>query len=218
GTSEAVLGQFLRKHHSLARDMIIATKCGMLWKNDGTTPQDFSPESMREAVENSLRLLGGHIHLLQLHSINMDVLDREESLKVLEYFRGQGDVDFVGATCTRPPEAAMKAAFSGRFDTLQVQYNPLDQSMAKAIRIAGEQNLGVIVNRPLATGLFSNKSQFAADPKQRDAARQIQAQSGAEDLAAYSWKFVFDNPHVTLALIGTRDIGHLRENIRGLNR
>lgn len=217
GTSEAVLGQFLSAHPDLAREMIIATKCGMLWRDDGTTPQDFLPESMRQSVENSLRLLGGHLHLLQLHSINMEVLSREESLRVLEDFQQQGDVDFIGTTCTRPPEAAVKAAtLIGRFDTLQVQYNPLDQSMAKAINTAGGFGLGVIVNRPLATGVLSSKVQFASDPKQREAARQIQAQSGAADLAAYSWEFIFSNPSVTLALTGTRDIEHLKENLRAL--
>ena len=218
GKSEQLLGGFIKEHSDLSREMIIATKCGESSREDGTTVKDYSPIAIRRSVDNSLHLLGGHIHLLQIHSINLRLLDNEELLRTLEDIKKQGDIDYLGVTCTTPPEAVEKALTMGIFSTIQVPYNCLNPEMGSVISLAGEKKVGVIVNRPLATGLLSSKNEFVSDPTQLEGIRKIKEQIGEQDLTEYAWRFIFNNPSVSVVLTGTRDIDNLKENLRSITK
>jgi len=219
GESEARLGEFLIANQQFAQELIISTKCGKHSRPGETKSySDYSAPALRTSVENSLRLLGNHIHLLSLHSAPLEALRNEEALRVLEDFKDKGDVDHLGVTVTNSPEAAIAAVQIGIFEVLQVPYNLVDQTMAVAIQLAGESNIGVVTNRPLATGVLTPKFAEGVGDHQTDKiARkwrsEIEQVRTRDDLAQHAWDFVFSNPHVSSVLTGTRSLEHLQENL-----
>lgn len=218
GSSEKILGEFLRDNNETAQRLFIATKCGEYSRSDGTTYKDYSPKAIRRSVENSLRLFGGHIGLLQIHSVPEEVLGNEEILRVLGNFKANGSVDLIGVTSSAHPKVVVKAVDMGIFSAVQVPYNLLNRSMEDAMRYASDNQVGVIVNRPLATGLLSSKNIFA-DEKERDLVRKIQLTQlgiGGTSLTSYAWNFILNNPHVSVALSGTGNLTHLEDNIKDI--
>lgn len=212
GASEEILGEFLRNNRGVSQSLFIATKCGEHFRPDGTTFKDYSPEAIRKSAENSLTLLGGHINLLQIHSVPMEVLENEEALRALEDLKDQGDVDSIGISCTFPPEIVMRAVGMGIFSAVQVPYNFLNQNMEQAMRYASDNAVKIIINRPLATGLLSPKNVFAEE-KDRAVIRKVLSEIGDMDLARYSWDFILKNPHISTILTGTGNLDHLRQNL-----
>lgn len=218
GESEVRLGRFLRQHSSLAQQLIISTKCGK-YSSPGETKSvsDYSAGALRTSIEQSLRLLG-HIHLLSLHSAPLEVLSDDEALRVLDDFRSSGEVDYLGVTVTDSSEAAEAAAKMEIFAVLQVPYNPLEQKMAVAMQLASENGIGVVTNRPLATGVLTPKlddgiGDYQTDKIARKWQVEIKHLRTRDDLVRHCWNFIFSNPHITAVLTGTRSLGHLRENL-----
>ncbi len=223
GVSERLLSGFLKENPAIARDLIIATKCGEHQKEDGSTYYDYSADAIERSIENSLALLG-HIHLLQIHSVNSNVLEDNEALQVLEKHKNGSDVDLIGVTASWPPEIVRESINTGIFSTIQVAYNPLMNEMEQVMAFAKNKNITVLVNQPLIRGILSSKSKYA-DGQMLEGwvgekllmAGELQKKIGEKSLAKHSFEFIFNNPNVSVVFTGTRSLDHLRQNIGYLN-
>ncbi len=146
--SEAKLGRALEG----ARDrVVIATK---------SMARDAA--SMAKDVETSLaNLRCGVIDLYQLHNVAaQDVLDRVlgpgGAYEALDRARREGKIRFIGVT-SHSRQALVRAIETGRFDTVQHPYNPLEREWrGDAIAAARARGLGIIAMKPAAGGAISN--------------------------------------------------------------
>ena len=105
-------------------EYVLATKAGhFLPRNQG---QDWTAEVILTSIDRSLkRMKTDHVDLLQLHSCNVEVLEKGEVIEALRKVRDSGKTRFIGYSGDN--ENAEWAVNSGVFDTLQTSFNLVDQ-------------------------------------------------------------------------------------------
>jgi uncharacterized protein len=118
--------------------------------------------AMAKDIDTSLaNLRCGVIDLYQLHNVAADdalekVLAKGGAYEALEAARRAGKIRFIGVT-GHSREVLVRAIETGRFDTVQHPYNPLEREWrADVIAAARAHGLGVIAMKPAAGGAISN--------------------------------------------------------------
>jgi aryl-alcohol dehydrogenase-like predicted oxidoreductase len=147
---------------------------------------------------------GGRVDLMQIHNL----VAWRAHLPMLEAARDQGLVGLIGAThysAAAFPELAELMA-TGRIDTVQVPYNPLQREVEQRILpLADELGIGVLLMRPLGEG------------------RLVRRQPGPAELAPLrpfgvtTWvhallKWGLSDPRVHVSLAATAHPDRLPEN------
>ena len=117
GISEEMIGRTI----SARRDeYVLATKCGQ--DDPGVYP--WTRESVQDDIDASLRRLKtDHVDILQLHSCELDVLQRGDVIDVLLKARDDGKTRFVGYSGDN--EAAAWVVESGLFDGELICISPI---------------------------------------------------------------------------------------------
>jgi aryl-alcohol dehydrogenase-like predicted oxidoreductase len=199
GLSERRLGAFLAAHPELRSSIIVATKCGQSYdfEKDVVRPHDYSAEAIDRSADQSLRLLGQPIDLMQIHSLNPNQLEQElgsdkGALAAIKRLQKTGDIRYAGITFSSWDEKRydlLDQALKGDdFVSIQIPYNLSSPAMQPALEIAASHNIGIIANRPLRNGLL--------DQRVEDAMR-----------------FALSNPVITTVLTGTANPKHLEQNL-----
>ena len=137
GQAEQLLAEALgeRRH-----DAVVATK---IWTN--------SRHEGQEQLERAVRRFGGRVDVMQIHNL----LAWREHLPMLEAARDRGELGLIGLThySSRAFDELEIAMDTGRFDTVQLPYNPLERQVERRLLPrAGELGLGVLVMRPFGEG------------------------------------------------------------------
>lgn len=208
--SEALLGRALE---GARRDKIIlATKCGE-WFDGNASQYNYSYAETEKFIEQSLRQLRtDRIDLLQIHSGNVDVVRRGETLAAMKKAQMSGKIRFLGISVDAE-DAALAAVEDGGYDCIQLSYNLVSRSMEKSvIPKAEERNLG----DGLAAGRLTTKFALLSDEKQKAQISKIaeRAEKVGINLAEYAIHFVLANNAVSTAIVGTKSPAHLRENVK----
>ncbi|MDQ2077179.1 aldo/keto reductase [Marinimicrobium sp. ABcell2] len=161
GASERFLGQRLSQSEPRP---IIATKYG---RGGETYPDKYSLNNLRDAVRRSQdRLKRDCIDLLQLHCVPTEVVARGEIFDWLRTVQQEGLIRYFGASVETVEEALICAEHSD-LTSLQVIYNIFRQKLRdELLPKAKENQIGIIVRLPLASGMlsgkFDEKTQFAS--------------------------------------------------------
>jgi hypothetical protein len=192
GRSEEMMGAALHGH----RDKItLATKVsGGQW----------TPAQIRASVEASLRRLQTDvIDVIQFHggwypAEHVDLILQGGGLAEFQRLRDEGKVRFLGFTTEGPSAGVEELIATGEFDTMQVRYNLMYQHPSDwhnntgVIRQAKEQDMGVILMRPLTSGVF----------------QRLMAEAFPEidvlDVGRLLLNYVLSDPYVDVALVGMR--------------
>ena len=155
GRSESLLGIVLSRHR---KDVVIATKVGVVRTSTGDLRKDFSKQHIYHAVDGSLkRLRSDYIDLYQMHNPTIDDLQRGEIQEVMEQLQDAGKIRFWGVSISTVQEG-LEIVRRGWGHTLQVLYNVLNQAPAdELLPLAKERGFGVIARVPLASGLLTGK-------------------------------------------------------------
>jgi len=195
GISEEILGRVIGKRRA---ECIVATKVS-----------NYDGKSVIESVEQSLRRLQtGVVDVIQVHGGDYppDVLDtilNGGGLDAFQKLRDQGKVRFLGFTAELPSGGVSHLIATGAFDVMQIRYNVLFQGACDfinergAMREAEAQQMGVVIMRPMTSGIF-----------QRLVKRAFPQLSEA-DLGAFLLNYVLSNPFVDVAIIGMRRIAEV---------
>jgi hypothetical protein len=198
-------------------EYILATKCGHVV--EGTTGEPWNAATIEESIDRSLRRMKtDHLDIVQPHSPDLDTLERGEIVEALVRAKMAGKTRFLGFSGDN--EAARWAVNSGVFDTLQTTFNLVDQRARDGLFVEAQaRDIGIIVKRPLANGMWGKDRAAYAYAEQyltrvREMARAGPVPGAPDDPILLSMGFVFAHPEVDMALVGTNNLAHLRSNIK----
>jgi aryl-alcohol dehydrogenase-like predicted oxidoreductase len=209
--SEERIGKALKGKRN---QFYVATKCGE-WFDGKESVYDYSSSETRKFIESSLRRLQtDYIDLIQIHSGSAQVVQEGETLRAMEDAQREGKVRFFGISCDKT-DAAFAAIENGRFDAIQVSFNPLFMDMEEVLKIAGERNIGVVIKDCLARGRLSGKSRLFADDKLKKSVGKLEtlAKDKGMQLSELSLRFVLARAAVSTIIVGTKRIEHLEKNV-----
>jgi aryl-alcohol dehydrogenase-like predicted oxidoreductase len=153
GRSEAAVGRVVG---SRSERVYVGTKCGR--KISPHTSEGYTPERLREFVEESLRNTGMEtLDLMQLHCPPTEVYYRPEIFEAFDRMKDEGKIRNLGVSVEKVEEG-LKAVEYPNVATVQIIFNLLRRRPAELFfDRASERNVGIIVRVPLASGLLSGK-------------------------------------------------------------
>ena len=207
--SESLIAEAL---YPYPKDLVIATKGGLLRTGPGQWPQDGRPEHLREALEGSLRRLRlDHIDLYQFHRPDPNV-PFEDSVGTLAKMREEGKIRYVGLSNITIGQL-LRAQKIMPIVTVQNHYNlAMRQSeqmtvseTEEMIDLCARQGIGFIPWSPLAFGELAHSGSILDQVAKRHGARPGQI--------ALAW--LLKRSSTMLPIPGTSSVNHLEENIAG---
>ena len=177
GLGETILAKALRRQRS---QITIGTKVGYDFyhhtsrRGQEELPQDWRPEYVRFALEESLKRLGTtYLDLYQLHNPRLEAIQRDDLFATLEQLKAEGKIRAYGVALGPAINLRQidegKAAIEGRrVQTVQIIYNLLEQALGEALFPVGrEQESSFLVRVPHASGLLdgtvTEETVFAKD-------------------------------------------------------
>ena len=213
--NETMIGKTVSRRRD---EFFLATKCGHL--DDFTEGEDWTPETIAASVDRSLRRMRtDYVDLLQLHSCDVDVLERGDAIEALQRAREQGKTRFIGYSGDN--ENAAWAVESGVFDTLQISYGITDQRpRSKGILAAAEaRGMGIIAKRPVSNNVWRREEttlayarEYARRARLLEAMGDVPGEPDDPFLTAYG--FVLAQPEIDTIIVGTHNADHVRDNVR----
>jgi len=175
GHSEELIRQVLDER-SDRDNIIIASKAGnnfypFMEQDHKITPanNDYSIKHLEFAVEQSLKRLNVEVlDILQLHSPDLEILEKDEPWLALERLKNSGKIKHAGWSVQSFQETSQAHILERHhelIDVIQVRYNLLERKAEDVLfPMALSYETGVIVRIPLLFGLlagkFNHKSTF----------------------------------------------------------
>lgn len=151
--SEIEVGKAIKK---TTQRIYVATKCGRQIKPH--INENYTPETLRGYVEDSLKRLDvDALDLVQLHCPPTEVYYRPEIFGEFEKLKDEGKILNLGVSIEKVEEG-LKAIEFDNVTTIQVIYNMFRQRPHEELfPKASDNNVGIIVRVPLASGLLTGK-------------------------------------------------------------
>jgi aryl-alcohol dehydrogenase-like predicted oxidoreductase len=188
--------------HPYPKDLVIATKGGLVRPSAPRWDENGRPEHLRQAIEGSLkRLRVERIDLYQLHAPDPKV-PLEDSLRPIVDAQQAGKIRHVGISNvnTQELEKAMRVA---KIVSVQNQYNLGDRSSEPVLQACERLGLAFLPWYPLGSGNVLSNSRVK---KISSTAKAPPAQ------VALAW--LLAKSPVMLPIPGTGSIAHLEENVK----
>ncbi len=229
GYSETLLGKALKGRRD---KVILATKGGNVMVGPTRGKRNFGVDYIDRVMQESLqRLETDYVDLYQLHNPTVETIRTDEIWELLERRKKEGKIRHYGVSINSTEEA-LAAIEGGRSDTIQIEYNLLDQEPAEKVFPAAQKaGVGVIVRVPLRRGLLTGK--LKPEDQQRFQGEDVRARNFAGDifkqqlekverlrfletsarsLAQAAIAFCFAHPAVGVVIPGGRNARQAREN------
>jgi aryl-alcohol dehydrogenase-like predicted oxidoreductase len=239
GESEILLGRALANRR---KDVVVVTKCGVGYP-ERPKGRDSRMVSVFASVEESLRNLGtDYLDVLLIHWPDVNT-PFEETMNALDSLVHQGKVRAVGVS-NFTLEQIQECEGVRSVDVVQYGLNMFDRRMEQDIfPYCQQRGTGVMVYGPLAFGLLSgafnadttfgandwratggrpgwNVGVFAEEHFQRNlqVVEELKAiaQLRAKQMPHLALRWVLSNPAVSVALVGTRTVQEVEDNVAGL--
>jgi aryl-alcohol dehydrogenase-like predicted oxidoreductase len=234
GHSEEVVGKAVKGRRD---KVIIATKCGILWKEDGSDIYGhLKADSIKAEVESSLkRLQTDVIDLYQIHWPLPDE-DIEEGWGAIADLVKAGMVRY-GGVSNFSVDQMKRIAPIMQITSLQPPYNMVKPEIeAEILPYCAQNDIGVIVYSPMQSGLLSGKftAERAAalpgddwrkgDPNFNEPLLSLNlalvaslkkiAERKAVSVANLAIAWTLRRPEVTGAIVGARRPAQIEETIK----
>jgi pyridoxine 4-dehydrogenase len=188
--------------HPYPKDLVIATKGGLVRPSAPRWDEDGRPEHLRRALEGSLqRLKVERIDLYQLHAPDPKV-PFEESVGALAEFQREGKVRHVGVSnvSVKQLEQARKIV---TVVSVQNEYNLGDRSSEDVLKACERLGLAFLPWYPLGAGNALRSAKI------KTVAKKLGATPAQVALA-----WLLKRSRVMLPIPGTNSLEHLEENVK----
>jgi aryl-alcohol dehydrogenase-like predicted oxidoreductase len=194
------------------KELVIATKGGLLRTGPGQWPRDGRPAHLREALEGSLRRLRlDHIAIYQFHRPDPNV-PFEDSVGELARMRAEGKIRYVGLSNVTLEQLAQAQSIVP-IVTVQNRYNLSGRASERMtatqseemIDLCARQGIGFIPWNPLAAGALARPG---------GPLDQIARERGATP-AQITIAWLLQRSSTMLPIPGTSSVQHLEENALG---
>ena len=156
GYSEELLGRTLQ---SKRKDVIIATKCGLVWEKEElkAISKRATRESILEEIDLTLkRLRTDYIDLYQVHWPDESTAT-EETMNTLLQIQKEGKIRYIGVSNYSVDQMKESLRY-GQIVSLQPMYSMLERDVEKdRLPFCIENKIGVICYSPLASGVLTGK-------------------------------------------------------------
>ncbi len=234
--SEEMVGRAIKSRRA---EWIIATKFGHQFDGNFRRTDRWSPGEVQDQLEASLRALGVEtIDVYQFHSGNDRAFDQDELWSMLDRQIKAGKIRFLGISISSKSENLHQVQRAGHVgaSVIQVLYNRLDRVPEERVLPAcREQDLGVLVRAPLASGLLSGKYRPGALFDRPDDVRSLQNNAEVQQrlqtvqeiareevprgvpMAAWALAWCLQHPAVTCVIPGCKTIEQVELNASAAN-
>lgn len=214
--SEERIGAALASRRS---EYVLSSKCGE-HSNEPDTYYDFSYDAVKASIDKSLILLKTDvIDIMQIHfGPDADkVIDDGETVSAMKDAQKEGKVRFLGASGW--DGIIRKCLTDDAFDVFQVHYNLLNRDNEAIIEECHERGKGIFIQGGLAKGLLTPKVlkiKDSLDDITKTKVEQLLAlvDGNGEQLMALALEFLYGNPGISSVLLGSKNIEHLKTDIR----
>ncbi len=237
GHSEEVVGKAIQGRRD---KLIVATKCGILWKEDGSDIYGhLKADSIKAECESSLkRLQTDHIDLYQIHWPLPDE-DIEEGWGAIAELVKAGKVRYAGVS-NFSVEQMQRVQKIHPIASLQPPYSMVKRDVEKdVIAFCSKNHIGMIVYSPMQAGLLSGKftkERAAALPNDDwrkgspdfqeprlslilemvEKMRAVVAPKG-QPVANLALAWTLRHPEVTAAIAGARRPAQIEETVKAMD-
>ncbi|GCF10509.1 aldo/keto reductase [Dictyobacter arantiisoli] len=231
GHSEKIVGEAIKGREK----PYIFTKCSLVWGEDRKVSNKLKADSIKRECEASLKRLNIEtIDLYQIHWPNPDA-DIEEGWSTLDELKKEGKVRHIGVSNFNVAQLK-RAEKIAPVETLQPPYSLVHpDAETEILPYCEENNIGVIVYSPMASGLLTgtmtkdriknmpdddwrkNDTEYQGDRLERN----LQLQQLLSDIAfphnvtagvvAVAW--TLQNTAVTAAIVGSRSNEQIEDMI-----
>jgi aryl-alcohol dehydrogenase-like predicted oxidoreductase len=173
---------------------------------------EWDVRNVRPSIERSLAdLKTDYLDMLYIHSCSEAVLRRGELIEAVQKLKQEGLTRYIGYSGDSTD--ALYAIGTGVFDSLQTSLNIADQEAATlTLDKAAEQNMGIVIKRPLANVVWSREG---AENAPEDYIKRLQKldypfmKEDSDQIAEISLRFALTFPQVHLTLVGTKNLDHM---------
>lgn len=222
-------------------EVIVATKCGLRWKQGGTTPYgQLDASSVRKEAEASLKRLDVDvIDLYQIHWPNPDN-DVEEAWTAIAELIEQGKVRYAGVSNFNVAQLERVQQIHP-VTSLQPPYNMLERGMEEELLdYCAANRIGVVAYSPMKAGLLTGKytkervanlphedwrrgsdefkePRLSANLNLIEQLRPI-AKRNDMDLSQLAIAWVLRRPEVTAAIVGARRPEQIEQTVEAGDR
>ncbi len=231
GVSETILGEGLGSHRG---QVIISTKFGRTSSN--AVPGRFHAAEARESCEASLKRIGvDALDVFFFHSPFTPQEIQDDVWAELASLKDEGKVRFIGHSVSMFEQTAPMSAEwmkEGLVDVVQVVLSPFNREARSLIEAAIACDCGVVARECLANGFLSgairDDTVFPAGSLNSRYSREEIAERVAyanqlstamlsdevKTLVQATYRWVLDQPGVSLALSGAKDFGELEDSLK----
>lgn len=146
--------------------VVIASKVGHRIAEDQSVYLDYSKEYVLKACDESLkRLKRDAIDYYQLHAARMKHLEEGECIEAMEQLKKEGKIRYWGISLnTFEPYPEAEFLVNNKLCSgFQVVFNIINQRAGSVVKLASENNYGIIARIPLQFGVLTGK--FTVDSK-----------------------------------------------------
>jgi aryl-alcohol dehydrogenase-like predicted oxidoreductase len=215
GRSEELIGRFIAHRRA---EYFLASKCGCVPDAPLGAEHLHTAENIRAGVERSLRRMKtDYLDLVQFHrSLTRSEFEEHGALEAALALKKAGKVRFIGVSGTLPN--LVEQIEMGSFDAFQIPYSALQREHEEVISQAAAAGAGIIIRGGVARGAPTDWQRRyymlpGATMRERwEQARLDDLLNGMSRLE-FTLRFTLSNPDLDTTIVGTRDAGHLRDNI-----
>lgn len=206
-------------------EYVLITKCGH--KFPGAEGAEWTPQLVRQSVENSLRRLRtDHLDVVLLHTPALEVLKKGDVMTVLIEARDAGKIRFLGFSGDN--DDAAYAAGLPDVRVIETSVSICDQAnIDNVLPLAAKRGLGVIAKRPIANSAWLPASAhrgFYGDYSRPYAERLRKMEILPGDIGfdgatrrelwpEIALRFTISIPEVHTAIVGTTKLDNARANL-----
>jgi aryl-alcohol dehydrogenase-like predicted oxidoreductase len=244
GHSEALIAEVLQERGK--GEVIVATKAGNDFYGAGTEDdrgygpirQNIDKEYIISAAEKSLKRLKLEVlDILQLHSPDLERLERDDPWEALYQLKKQGKIRHAGwsvQSFQESTQAFLLDTYHDLVDVIQVRYNLLEREAERELLPKAQHyGIGVIVRIPLLfgflTGKFGRESRFSEEDHrhmnlspqkiehylaQREKIRPLYDRFPEQSMAQVSLRFCISHPACHTAIPGAKTPEQVLDNCR----